>query len=56
MVLAELAERSLLTPEVRGSNTVIGKISIEHLFTVKHIEKTKIKKQRPGMGNFNKTW
>ena len=37
VVVAELVERSLPLPEVRGSNPVIGKnlfIYIEHLFTV----------------------
>ena len=31
--VAQLVERSLLLPEVCGSNPVIGKIYIEHLFT-----------------------
>ena len=31
--VAQLVERSLLIPEVRGSNPVIDKIYIEHLFT-----------------------
>ena len=37
VVVAQLVERSLPTPEVRGSNPVIGKIYIEHclLSTVK---------------------
>ena len=30
VVLAELAERSLPTPEVCGSNSIIGKIYIEY--------------------------
>ena len=47
MVVAELVERSLLTPEVWGSNPVISQIYIEHLFTVNFIEKTNIKKNRP---------
>ena len=34
VVVAQLVERSLLIPEVRGSNPVIGKKYIEHLFTV----------------------
>ena len=37
VVVAQLVERSLLIPEVCGSNPVIGKnllIYIEHLFTV----------------------
>ena len=49
MVVAQLIERSIPTPEVRGSNPVIGKICIEHLFTVNCIEKMKIKKKCPEM-------
>ena len=51
VLVAQLVERSLLIPEVHGSNPVIGKIYIEHLFTVNSIEKTKIKKKRPGMAH-----
>ena len=43
MVVAQLVERS---PEIRGSNPVIGKTFIEHLFTANCVEKTKIKKKR----------
>ena len=32
VVVAQLVERSILLPEVQGSNPVIGKIYIEHLF------------------------
>ena len=32
-VVAQLVERSVPIPEVRGSNRVNGKIYIEHLFT-----------------------
>ena len=46
--MAQLVERSLLTPEVRSSNSVIGKI-----YTDNCIEKTKIK--MPGMAIFIKT-
>ena len=35
--------------EARGSNPVIGNISIEHLYTVECIEKTKINKKKPSM-------
>ena len=31
VVVAQLVERSLPTPELRGSNPVIGKIYIAHL-------------------------
>ena len=33
MVVAQLVERLLLIPEVRGLNPIIGKIYIDHLFT-----------------------
>ena len=52
MVVAQLVERLLAISEVCGSNPVFGKIHIEHLFTVNCIEKTKIKKKRPGMAHF----
>ena len=47
VVVTQFAERSLLTPEVRGSNPDIGKI----LPTNCSIKKTKIKKKRPGMAH-----
>ena len=53
MVVAQLEVRSLPIPEVPSSNPVVGKIYIEHLFTVNCIEKTKIKKKRPGMAHTN---
>ena len=43
-----------MIPEVQGSNLVIRNIYIEHLFSVNCIEKTKIKKKRPGMAHFFK--
>ena len=51
--MAQLVEQSLAIPEVRGSNPVIGKIYIEHLFPVNCIEKTKIKKKEAGNGLFS---
>ena len=51
MVVAQLEVRSLPIPEVPSSNPVVGKIYIEHLFTVNCIEKTKIKKKRPRMAH-----
>ena len=54
MVAAQLAERSLPIPEVRGSNPVICKKYNEHLFTVNCIEKMKIKKKGAGIGPFKK--
>ena len=54
VVVAQLVERLLTIPEVRGSTPVIGKIFIEHLFIINCIEKTKINKKRPGMAHFLK--
>ena len=50
--VAQLAERLLPIPEVCGLNPVIGKIYIEHLFTINCIENTKINKKRLGMAHF----
>ena len=47
VVVAQLGERSLPIPEVRGSNPVIGK-KLYWTFTVNCNEKTKIKKKNPG--------
>ena len=48
-----MVERLLPTPEVHGSNPVIGKLLSDiYLFTVNSIEKTKIKKKRPVMAYF----
>ena len=47
--MAQLAEWSLPMPEVHGSNPVIGKIYIKHMFTVNCIDNTKIQMKRPGM-------
>ena len=55
MVVAQLVERSLLNPEVRGSNPVVGE-KLYWKFTVNCIEKTKIKKKRPGLSLFKKHW
>ena len=51
MVVAQLVEQSLLTPEIRGSNPDIGEI----LSTNYTIEKTKIKKKSPGMAHLKNT-
>ena len=56
MVVAQLVEQSILTPEVRGSNPIIGKIYIAHLLTLNCIEKTKVKKKRPGMAHSFETF
>ena len=47
VVVAQLVERSLPTPEIHGSNPDIGEISSTNCT----IEKTNIKKMRPGMAN-----
>ena len=50
VVVAQLVERSLPMPEVHSLNPVIGKIYIEHLFTVNCIENNKNKE------NETKNW
>ena len=55
MVVAQLVERSLPTPEVRSSNPVIG-IKLYLMFAANCIEKTKIKKKRPQMAHLKKLW
>ena len=54
VIVAQLVELSLSIPEVRGSNPVIGK-NLYSTFIVNSIEKTKIKKKRPGMAIQNIT-
>ena len=44
MVVAQLVERLLLTPEVRGSNPVIGKFYIEHYFLSTVLKRRKYRK------------
>ena len=51
VVVDQLVEQSLPTPEIRGSNPVIGKILSTQLSTNCIIEKTKIKKRMPGMAH-----
>ena len=52
VVVAQLVEQSLPTPEVHGSNSVIGKICIEHLHLIV-LKRQKIKVKKPGMGHCN---
>ena len=53
MVVAQLAERSLPTPEIRSLNPDIGNVYIETYLSVNcYPKKTKIKKERPGMAHF----
>ena len=47
MVVAQLVERLLPKPEIRGSNPVIGKIYLDYQL----YKKTKIRKKRPGLAN-----
>ena len=44
VVVAQLVERSIPTPEIRGSNPVICKVLYAKVSTNCNIEKTKIKK------------
>ena len=50
--MAQLVERSLPMPEVRGSNPVIGKNLLISKICQLCIENTKIKKKRPEMAQF----
>ena len=53
VAVAQMVKRLLPTPELRGSNPVIGKLLyIERLFTFNCIEKTKIKKKNQEMAHF----
>ena len=51
VVVAQLVEQSLPTPEGRGSNPVIGKNLMLDVY-VQQFLKTKIKKKEPGIGPF----
>ena len=50
VVVAQLVEQSLLTPEIRGLNPVIGKMLSPKLSTNCIIEKTKKKEKVAGNG------
>ena len=56
MVVAQLEERLLWIPDVRGLTPVISEIYIEHLFVylffINCIEKTKLNKKRRGRPTF----
>ena len=54
MVVAQLVERLLPTPEVHGLNPVIRQTFILDIYRQLCIEKTKIKKKRPGKAHFKK--
>ena len=49
VVLAQLVERLLPTPQVRGSIPVIGKLYIEHYFLSTVFKRRKLRKKAPGM-------
>ena len=54
MVVAQLVERLLPTPEVCGSNLVIGKIYIEHCLLSTVLKSQQKKKKSPGIAHFIK--
>ena len=54
LVVDQLVERSLPTPEVRSLNPFVANFYIEHLLTVNYIEKTKINEKEAGSGPFIK--
>ena len=54
VVVAQLVEQSLPTPEVCSSNPVIGEFLNRTLFSVNFIVQTKIKKKRPVLAHFFK--
>ena len=54
VVVAQLVEWLLPIQEIRGSNPVISKNYIVHLFGVNCFEKKKIKKKMPGMAHLKK--
>ena len=45
VVVAQLAEQSILTPEVPGLNSAISNFDKYHLFTLNCLKKAKIKKK-----------
>ena len=53
--MAQLVERSFLTPEIRSSNPIVGKILSTKVSTNCIIEETKIKKKRTGMAIIKKS-
>ena len=48
VVVAQLAERSIITPDVRGSNLVICNLFPKHVFTL-NVERMKIKERRQAL-------
>ena len=54
VVVAQLAERSLPTPEIRGLNPDIGNILNIFYLSIAIQKRRKIKKKRPGMAHLKK--
>ena len=52
VVVAQLVERSLPTPEVRSSNTVIGKFILDICLRLTVLKGQKFKKKEAGIGRF----
>ena len=52
--MAKLVDQLLPAPEIRGLNPDMGKVLFTKLSTNLIIEKTKIKKKRPGMAQLFK--
>ena len=49
MVVAQLVERSLPTPEVRGSNAVIGNFMLNIYCQLYRKDENRLTEKRPGM-------
>ena len=54
VVVVQLADQSLLTSEIRGSDPNIGKVFRMHIFVNCNSEKTKRKEKEAGNGPFKK--
>ena len=52
VVVAQLVERSLPIPEVRSSNTVIGKFILDICLRLTVLKGQKFKKKEAGIGRF----
>ena len=54
--VVQLSERLLLIPEDLGSNPVNGNFYWTFIYCWLFVERTKIKKNRPGMAHFKKKY
>ena len=54
LLVAQLVKRSPLTPEIHSLDPVIGNFIYCILYDINGVEKTKIKKKRPGKVQFLK--